>query len=118
MGLFNKFSKSINTEPDIIGELLKDTENDISDIEIRSDYILAFNVFRKAFDILGGRINASFSITIKEEKVIMIVIDKWKIYWLADDPKYITIRDDRTKFDKYELSNDAIVYIIDNLDKL
>jgi hypothetical protein len=115
MGLFNKCSKSIDTKPDIIGDLLKETETNLNDIEIRSEYTFAFSVFKKAFDILGGRLNSSFSIVVKEERVIMLVVDKWRIYWLADDPKYITIQDDKTKFDKYEISVDAMVYIIDNL---
>lgn len=117
MGLFNRISRNV-LEPDQIDKLLQDTNKEIDNIKNESEYAVAFNLFKMAIDILGNRLNASFTFTIREQKVIMLNIDKWKIYWLSDDPDYITIRDDKSKFDKISADKETFEYTLNHLDTL
>lgn len=117
MGLFNRISKNV-LEPDEIDLLLRDSEKEIDDIIYESEYTMAFNLFKMAIDILGTRLNASFTFTVREQKVIMLSIDKWKIYWLSDDPDYITIRDEKSKFEKISADKETFEYTLNHLDTL
>ena len=118
MGVFNrnknKISSSIINE-DELDVLMNQAEEDIEDISAESEYTVAFNIFKKAIENLGSRLNTTFVFTIKERKIIMLSVDKYKIYWMSDDPEYITIRNDK-KFSKIDLDEKSLIYSINHLD--
>lgn len=116
MGLFNSINRATKTIPtnDRIGALLEEAKKE--DLYEPMNYNLAINLFKSAMSILASKPNATFSISVKESQVIMLKIDDWQIYWLADDPNYITLENNKGKFDKISADNETVNYTLNHLD--
>jgi hypothetical protein len=116
MGLFNCINRATKTIPtdDRIGTLLEEAKNE--DLYEPMNYSLAIGLFKYAMSKLASRPNATFSISVKEAQVIMLKIDNWQIYWLADDPDYITLENNKGTFDKISADSETLNSLLDHLD--
>jgi len=117
MGLFNTKNKTskVVVPPDVIGLLLDEAKKE--DVTQSVEFSFAISLFKIAMGVLASKINATFSIVVKEGKVIMLKIDNWQIYWLADDHDHITL-ESKGKFEKISADQETLVYTLHHLDEL